>query len=84
MQAEVYMISFYLKIKFFVVILVTAALIGVGMISWHYRAKYKGIAFSDQQIVWLLVGLLVIAVVSMGTFLLILLAGLNPWHYLQI
>jgi hypothetical protein len=55
-----------------------------GISMWQYRRKQQKKKFSDQQIIWLLVGLLVIAMISLGSFLLILLKGLAPWHYLQI
>jgi len=78
------MVSFCLKIKFLVAIFITVALICSGVFSWQYLARHKKMVLSDQQIIWILVGLLVIAAMSMGTFLLILLEGVHSWQYLQI
>jgi hypothetical protein len=78
------MIYLHLKSKFFISILTILALVGSGVMSWKYWLQHKQKVLSDQQIVWLLVGLLIFAIMSMGTFLLILLGGTYTWHYLQI
>jgi hypothetical protein len=74
------MVAFFSKTNFFVSILIAAALIIGGIFSWQYRLEHKESSLSDQQIVWLLVGLLVIAGISMVTFLLILFGGIDSWH----
>ena len=78
------MVSFFLKAKLYFAILVTVALIYGGIFSWQYRVKHKGKTLSDQQMVWLLVGLLVIAIMSMGVFLVVLLGGIESWNYFRI
>jgi len=78
------MIYLNLKSRFFITILTVLALVGGGLMSWQYWLQHKRKMLSDEQITWLLVGLLIIAIMSMGTFLLILLGGTYTWHYLQI
>ena len=78
------MFSYRLLTKILIPILVMMAFLCGGISMWQYFGKRQKRMFSDQQIVWLLVGLLIIAVISMGSFLLILLKGLEPWYYLRI
>jgi heme/copper-type cytochrome/quinol oxidase subunit 2 len=78
------MISLHLITKFFIVFLIVGVLFLGGMFLWMYRTKNTARELSDQQMIWLLVVLLVIAVMSMGTFISFLLEGLEPWHHLRI
>lgn len=78
------MLSLHLITKIFIAFLITGVLLLGGTVLWIYRSKNKARGFSDQQLIWLLVILLAIAVMSMGTFVSFLLEGLAPWHHLQI
>lgn len=72
------MIPFFPKAKIYIAviaILMVFVLTGGSSYLWQYRVKQTGKVLSDQQMVWLLVGLLVIAFISMGAFLLVLLRG---------
>jgi hypothetical protein len=78
------MISLHLTTKFLIIFLIVGTLIWGGIFLRPSRLKNKGKGFTDRQMIWLLLGLLMIAAISMGAFLSILLEGLEPWHYLQI
>ena len=77
------MFSIRLLSKIFFMILVLIAFLCGGIFLWQKKEK-KEKMFSDQQTIWLLVGLSVIAVISMGIFLVIMLGGLVPWQYFRI
>ena len=65
-------------------LLVAATFILGGVILRRYQVRHKGKALSDQQIIWLLVGLLVIAAISMSAFMLFLFRGFSPWHHFSV
>ena len=66
------MFASLLLIKIFVAILVMVVFLCGGMTLWQYTGNWQKKIFSDQQIVWLLVGLSALAVIILGTFLLTL------------
>jgi len=75
--------SFRLLSKIFLTTLVLIAFMFGGISLWQKQKNRKKM-FSDQQTIWLLVGLSVIALISMGIFLVIMLGGIEPWHYFRI
>ena len=56
--------------KLLIAFSVTVVFLCGGIFLWQCRNRFKRTTKTDRQTVWLLIGLLIIAVISMGVFLL--------------
>ena len=65
--------------KLLIIISVTMVLMCGGIFLWQCRSRCKRTAQTDQQTVRLLIGLLIIAAISIGVFLLIIFTEQIGW-----
>lgn len=72
---------FCLPFGFLITIPILIAIACSLVFLWQYRPWHLGMTFSDKQIVFILVSLLIIAVISIGMFLLIGFNKLGSWWY---